>query len=151
MDQRCSSCGAVLPEGQLCEAYFHQMLAWEFEDPRNWDVHHLTVLCYHLQHPHLYSPEGLAYGRSLLKKFVVDNENPQDIRKQAKSTLASDKRTWKVKGTAESQGSYEPHIDWQMNAAHIIEGGISNYIQNIHRWAALIYDQLQEHVAINSD
>jgi hypothetical protein len=121
------------------------MLAWEIEEPKNLQVHHLTVLCYYLQHPALYSPEGLQHGRSLLKKFVVHNEKPQVIRQQAKSTLASDKRTWKIKGTADSHGTYSPPIKWQMTAADIIESGIENYIQNIHRWSRLIYDQLQIH------
>ena len=51
--ERCPECGAVLHDGETCEAYFHQMLFWEAENPANGEVHHLAVLCYHLQHPHL--------------------------------------------------------------------------------------------------
>ncbi|APV45250.1 hypothetical protein Dform_01935 [Dehalogenimonas formicexedens] len=55
----CHECGAELPAGLSCETYFHRALAWDFEDPAGAGaVHHLTVLCYFLQHPSRYSPEG---------------------------------------------------------------------------------------------
>jgi hypothetical protein len=62
----CPHCGAVLPDGGECRTLFDQMLFWENEVPENGAVHHLAVLCYHIQHPHLYSPGGLAESMGLL-------------------------------------------------------------------------------------
>jgi hypothetical protein len=143
MSQECPDCGASLSENQSCEAYFHQMLFWENEEPANGRVHHLMVLCYHLQHPALYSPEGLAYGRQLLKRFVVDGESPQNVRRQMKSQVGSNNRDWKIRASADSQGSYDHPISWRMNAADVVSGGIDNYCQNVEKWAAAIQEQLE--------
>ena len=70
VDNTCPACGANLPGGLTCEDCFHQMLFWENEESLLGEVHHLMVLCYHLQHPHLYSQEGLANAAGLLIDFV---------------------------------------------------------------------------------
>lgn len=67
---RCPECGAVLQGGETCAALFHQMLYWENEQPELGSVHHLMVLCYHLQHPCLLSKAGLDYGVELLRDFL---------------------------------------------------------------------------------
>jgi hypothetical protein len=144
MNQVCPDCGAVLTNGQPCETHFHQMLFWENEDPANWRVHHLTVLCYYLQHPALYSPEGLEHGRHLLKRFIEDGESPEQMRQETKGSAASNNRNWKIKGTADSHGAYNTPIMWQMNAADIVAGGIANYYQNVKRWAATVHKQLND-------
>jgi hypothetical protein len=68
---RCAECGAVLTGVQTCQDYFYRMLYWETEDTRVLDVHHLMVLCYHLQHPSLYTSDGLVMARQLLTEFVT--------------------------------------------------------------------------------
>lgn len=143
MNEVCSDCGAILVEEQPCETYFHQMLFWENEEPENGRVHHLAVLCYHLQHPALYAPEGLAYARQLLKRFVVDGEAPAQVRQQAKEQVASNNRQWKIKGSAGSRGSYPVPIVWRMTAADVVAGGIDNYCENVEKWAATIQKQLE--------
>ena len=67
---RCPDCGAALNDDQPCETYFHQMLYWEAEFPALGVVHHLMVLCYHLQHPHLYSARTLTDAQGMLVDFV---------------------------------------------------------------------------------
>jgi hypothetical protein len=142
MDERCKDCGAILADGALCEGYFHQMLFWEAEEPANGRVHHLTVLCYHLQHPALYSPEGLAYGRQLLRRFVVEGESPQTVRQRSGAAVDSGKRQWKIKGTDESHGFYPVQVSWPMNAADVVAGGIENYCENVKKWAAATHERL---------
>lgn len=66
----CPECGAAWVGQKMCQDDFHQMLFWEAENPAYGEVHHLMVLCYHLQHPSLYSPEGLTEARKLLAEFV---------------------------------------------------------------------------------
>ena len=55
------------------------MLFWEAEKPSLGVVHHLMVLCYHLQHPHLYSPEMLLEARRMLADFVVGSVSPPSV------------------------------------------------------------------------
>src|SRR5688500_17798962 len=91
----CPECGALQDE-QTCEQRFHSAtggLYWESEDPALGVVHHLMVLCYHLQHPSLYSPEGLRFGRQLLADFVEGGVSPQEVRGRERDRLDSGKRT----------------------------------------------------------
>ena len=92
MPDHCPECGAEWRADQTCQDDFHQMLFWEAENPALGEVHHLMVLCYYLQHPSLYSPEGLEYARGLLIAFVEHGAAPQDIRRQNSAQLSSQTR-----------------------------------------------------------
>ncbi|HYO48398.1 MAG TPA: DUF5946 family protein, partial [Chloroflexia bacterium] len=96
--QVCLECGATRHDGDTCTTNFHQMLAWEADNPTFWEVHHLMVLCYHLQHPSLYSPEGLTWATHVLAEFVEHGVTTQEMRKRNHNTLDSSKRKWKVTG-----------------------------------------------------
>ena len=101
--QRCAERGAILINGQTCEDHFHQMLFWEAENPAGGaEVHHLTVLCYHLQHPGRYSPAGLNEARRLLVEFVEHGLSPAEARQRSRARVDSSRRNWKITGTAAS-------------------------------------------------
>ena len=131
----CPECGAVWQNGKSCEDDFHQMLYWESEDPALWEVHHLMVLCYHLQHPNLYSPEGLAWAKDTLVEFVEHDVTTGEIRRRNRTGLDSGKRKWKVKGTPSSHGSYAQPIIWTMTASDVTAGSKSDYCDNVRSWA----------------
>ena len=130
-------------DGRSCEDLFHQMLAWEWDDPANLVVHHLTVLSYHLQHPSLYSPEGLAGAKGLLVGFVERGVSPEEARRALSAKVDSGKRGYKIRGTPESHGSYDPPIRWTKTATDVISGGIEGYIDNVRTWARSILDALR--------
>src|SRR5262245_38185795 len=94
--QICSECGSAWRDRQTCQDHFHQMLYWEFEYPDLGVVHHLMVLCYHLQHPSLYSPEGLRYSMQLLVDFVERGVSPQESRQRSRVIVDSANRKWKI-------------------------------------------------------
>lgn len=45
---------------------------------------------------------------------------------------------WRITGTPESHGSYDPPIEWTMTATDVIEGGIDGYRDNMRAWARSI-------------
>ncbi|MFN8375399.1 MAG: DUF5946 family protein [Anaerolineae bacterium] len=138
----CPECGAVWSNGQTCTDHFHQMLFWEAERPELGVVHHLMVLCYHLQHPSLYSPEGLAYGQQLLHDFVVKGISPAEVRQNRKGEVNSKNRQWKVTARPDARGSYDQPVAWKMTAADVVAGGADAYIDNVRLWASLAHDSL---------
>ena len=120
------------------------MLFWEAEYPADGaEVHHLMVLCYHLQHPSLYSPEGLEEARRLLVEFVADGASPVEVRKHDRARLDSSRRDWKIKAAATSHGSYNRSVVWLMTAADVVAGGSDHYCANVRAWAQLIDEALK--------
>lgn len=122
------------------------MLFWENEDPANGAVHHLMVASYHIQHPSLYSPEGLDYAKQLLESFLVEGKTPAEIRKRSRSEVDSGQRTWKIKGTPDRHGVHPYPVTWTMTAVDVAAGGIENYCTNVDRWARSIYDTLHRSI-----
>jgi hypothetical protein len=143
MAQKCPECGAEWKDGQTCEIDFHQMLFWEAEYPDYGVVHHLMVLCYYLQHPSLYSPEGLNEGKRLLIAFVQDGVSTEEIRRRNKDRVDSGKRDWKIKATTASRGAYTNSVQWPMTAADVTAGGASAYCGNVRKWAQLSLEVLK--------
>jgi hypothetical protein len=143
VEQGCPECGAARHGGDTCTNDFHQMLAWEVENPTFWEVHHLMVLCYHLQHPSLYSPDALTWATHVLAEFVEHGTTTQEIRKRNRNTLDSSNRKWKVTGTPASYGKYEHPVRWEVTAADVIAGGMDNYCENVKAWARSVLDVLK--------
>jgi len=143
LDQTCPECGAVLSEVLTCQDYFHRMLFWEAEHPAyGAQVHHLMVLCFHLQHPSLYSPEGLDYARQLLVEFLEHGAIPEEVRRKHSLDGDSSRRKWKIKGAGDARGTYDHAMRWTMTAADVVAGGVDNYCYNVRHWAISIQDTL---------
>ena len=97
-----------LPPNQTCQDLFHLCLALEFEQPSTYGaVHHLTVLCYYLQH-NLYSPQGWLEGRRLLARFMLEGASPAELRRQEGPRLQSGQRSWRVTGGPPPSGGDRP-------------------------------------------
>ncbi len=142
--QRCPECGASWINASTCEEHFHQMLFWEAEHPAyGAEVHHLMVLCYYLQHPSLYSPDGLTEARRLLVEFVERGASPAEVRQRNQKRVDSSQRDWKIKATATSHGSYDPPVQWTMTAADVATGGADHYCDSVRQWARSINEALK--------
>ncbi len=139
-EERCSECGAAHSSGVTCQADFYQMLYWEAEEPARGEVHHLMVLCYHLQHPSLYSPDGLRHALGLLEDFVARGVSPAEVRQRNRDKVASDQRAWKITARPDAHGAYDQPIAWTMTAADVVAGGADRYCDNVRLWARSIYD-----------
>jgi Family of unknown function (DUF5946) len=141
--QTCPECGSELHNDETCQDYFYQMLFWEAENPNYGVVHHLMVLCYHLQHPSLYSPEGLRQAITLLSDFLERGLTPEQVRKRSRNTVNSSTRIWKITGTPSSHGAYEHPIAWTMTAVYVIEDGKVNYCDSVRTWARSVLEDLE--------
>jgi hypothetical protein len=140
----CPECGAPWSAVDACQTSFHQMGAWEFENPSVIpEAHHLMVLCYHLQHPSLYSPDGLRWARTLLVDFLERGLTTQEVRRRYRAALDSGNRTHKIKGTPESHGAYERPVGWTMTAVDVTNGGAERYVESVKRWAQSVLDCLR--------
>jgi len=120
------------------------MLFWEADYPAyGAEVHHLLVLCYHLQHPSLYSPVGLKAAKQLLLEFVEQRASPAEVRQRYQARVDSSQRDWKITGTPAAHGSYDPPIQWTMTASDVVAGGAENYCDNVRLWARAINERLK--------
>jgi hypothetical protein len=141
--QRCPECKALWQDGKTCQDQFHQMLFWENEFPEYGVVHHLTVLCYHLQHPSLYSPEGLEYSKQLMVDFLERGLSPEEVRRRSRGQVDSGKRAWKVTGSFAGRGAYAHPVQWNMTAGDVTAGGAEQYVEKVRQWAAGILVDLR--------
>jgi hypothetical protein len=118
------------------------MLFWENEDPARGEVHHLMVLCYHLQHPSLYSAEGLRHARGLLTDFVENGLSPEQARNRNRERVDSGKRDWSITARPGDLGAYDRPIQWTMTAADVVAGGVEGYCGNVRGWAKAVYESM---------
>lgn len=137
----CLSCGAPTGPERACQDDFYQMLYWENEDAALGVVHHLTVLCYHLQHPQFYSPAGLRHALGLLDAFI-HGATPAEVRAATRGQVASGTRKWTVTARPGAQGSYPQPVPWRMSAFDVVAAGKSAYIDTVRAWAQSVYDDL---------
>jgi hypothetical protein len=139
----CPECNAPLPDNTTCEDHFHQMLYWEAEYPEYGVVHHLMVLCYHLQHPSLYSSQGLDVGKRLLIDFLERGLTTEEVRQRNRAQVDSGSRDWKITARPDSFGVYERPVHWTMTAADVIARGAERYVASVRDWAQSVFDALQ--------
>jgi hypothetical protein len=119
------------------------MLAWEWEH-QLFAVHHLLVLCYHLQHPRQYSPAGLEGAEKLLVDFVEGGVSPQAMCQQISQQVVSGQREYTIKGTPAAHGAYRHPIQWDMCAADVTHAGVEQYEASVRRWADCTLKALRE-------
>ncbi|HWQ84992.1 MAG TPA: DUF5946 family protein [Anaerolineales bacterium] len=143
-ESSCPECNSPLQDGLTCQDHFHTLLFWENEVPEYGEVHHLTVLCYHLQHPSLYSPEGLIGARQLLTDFLVLGLSPSQVVRRDREIRDSGKRQSRITSRLGQAGSYPVPVKWTMTAADVVAAGKENYIPTVPSWAFTVKQALDE-------
>ncbi|MCA0454163.1 MAG: DUF5946 family protein [Chloroflexi bacterium] len=138
----CPECGAAWDADMTCETTFHQMLYWEHENQANWVVHHLMVLCYYMQHPSLYSQEGVEVGKGLLTAFVKEGRSPAEMREANRDSVNSKNREWKITARPDNKGAYTNPVTWSMHAADVVRRGEAQYVESVREWAKSAYADL---------
>ncbi len=140
---RCPECGARDRDGMTCREHFNQMLAWEFADPSGAGAaHNLTVLSYYLQHPSLYSPEGLQQGMRLLRRFIVDGAPAELVRRQLAGEADSGRRHYRIGGRPGRRADYPHPVAWTLTAPDVTGGGLEGYCDRVRAWARAVFADL---------
>jgi hypothetical protein len=115
---------------------------WEL-DHQLYDLHHLMVLCYYLQHPQLYSREGLAGALALLRRFAVDGAYVVDVREQMRPSVQQGTRTYPITARPDNVGVYSQPVVWTMTAGDVVAGGVEQYYENIRAWTGSVVGALR--------
>jgi hypothetical protein len=140
-ESSCPECRAEWRDGLTCRTCAEQMQVWDFE---HWDiagkVHDLSGLCYHVQHPSLYSSEALAEAISLLADYVERGIQPASAMRRSQDRYRS--RTWSWK-PRDVPASYDHPILWTMTAPDVVRGGFDGYPARVRAWALSIYRSLR--------
>lgn len=141
--QKCQECGSPLIKVNTCQDYFNQMLAWDFEDPSGAGrYHHLTVLCFNLQHPTMYSKEGLEIAKNLLKEFIDMKDSSSYLYKKLNDEF-SKPRDWSIQGNDKNHGKYSVTPKWRIFAYDVVKDGREKYPKHVEEWANEIYKDLK--------
>jgi hypothetical protein len=130
----CPECGAA-----ACREKYGKMLALEFEDPAIFGtVHHITVTCYNLQHPGVFTDEAIAWMRSSLRVIIVDGLSAKELRERARKMSGEG---IKIKRHAEPRE--EPaRVHWSMTVTDIRTDNPEAYHEDIIKWARSILKNL---------
>jgi hypothetical protein len=146
----CPECGSDWSESKTCHDHFNQLLFWELENLVLFQqAHHLSVLSYHLQHPSLYSPEGLSWAIKLLIDYYESDVHPRDSLSRERDNLDSGKRDFKFLGKPGRHGVYQNPVVWSMTIFDVVGSGKENYVSSVNAWAASIYFSLAQSKNLN--
>lgn len=144
-EKLCNECGGKLFDGKVCRDYFEDMITWDFEDFLGaGTVHHLTVLCYNLQHPKSYSKKGLEDAKEFLAEFVLKKSSFEEHDKRNRERLSSAVRDWKIVGTSSDHGKYNNSLEWSIHASDIAIQGKEGYEERVQHWAESVYKDLKD-------
>lgn len=136
----CPLCGAPLgPE--TCEARFHACLALEYEHPTAYGaVHHLTVLCWMLQH-NGYNQQSWLAARHMLAQFVHSHISPAAMRQQnGRSLNGRSPASSLLKGPKLPQFA---SLVWSRTLADVRLDTPEHYVADVRLWASAILADTQ--------
>ena len=139
----CPECNTDWSDNQTCEDYFHMMGFWEL-DHQLYDVHHLMVLSYYLQHPSSLSQEWLVGAKQQLIAYLEQGVTPQEMRKRIAPQVDSGVRQYKISASPESTAHYQHPILWSMRANDVVEAGMDAYYASVQAWASSILEDLRQ-------
>jgi hypothetical protein len=137
----CHQCGGLPMDGKSCREKFEDALALEFGDPVIFSaVHHITVICYNIQHPYDFSEEALEWMKSTLRSIIVDELTGADVREQARKKYNGG---IKVKSKASSD-KMNAKMNWSMTIMDVRTDNAEVYTKDIKTWAKSILNYIHK-------
>jgi hypothetical protein len=115
------------------------MLALEFQDPTVFGaVHHVTVICYNLQHPGPFSDEALDWMRSTLRAIVEEGLSPAELRERSKKRFKGQVKVLRKTPNVPRK------VEWSMTVLDVRTGDPETYVNDVMAWARSILNDLGE-------
>ncbi len=135
----CPECGAPEVDGLTCWQQLAAIGAWEFQDPELLAEHFLTVACYNLQHPAMFTEEALAGLRSAFIDHIDKGLPVEEIRRRAARAYEGKKRVLK------RESERHPVLrQWRLTIADVyISDKPEGAAERVRRWAAAVYSELR--------
>ncbi len=133
MLNKCGKCGAEYGGEEDCRKRFELCLAKEYENPSAYGaVHHLTVICYMLQHNE-YSHRAWLEAREMLRQFVRKGITPARLRRENRAKVDGGRRKWSI-----TQGDKYARFDsivWTRTIADVRLDDPQVYCADVRQWA----------------
>ncbi len=126
----CPECGAP---GDTCHEKFESMLALEFEDPKVFGaVHHLTVICFNLQHSSMFTDESIAWMSSTVQAIVEEGLSPAELRERSVKKFDGKVKVLRKAPRTSSK------IAWSMTVLDVRTDSPEIYVKDVTAWAKSI-------------
>jgi 2'-5' RNA ligase len=130
----CPECGAA-----GCREKFETMLALEFEDPRVFGaVHHVTVICYNLQHPGAFTDEALDWMRSTLRAIIEEGLSASEIRERSRKKFNGHLTVLRKAATKPRD------VGWSMTVMAVRTDSPDVYVKDVTAWAKSILKDMKK-------
>jgi hypothetical protein len=134
-------------EGKTCREAFEELIAREFQYPVCGQVHHLTVLCYDLQHPRQFTPQALAWSQDALRAAVEEGVSPVELRRRARQQFSRKNKPRVIKESspasfAEAGEKDKPAFRWRMTALDALGESAEGHNQRVEAWARSVLADL---------
>jgi hypothetical protein len=119
----CPECG-----GHGCDTAFDECMALEMTDPAFFQLHHLTVAAFMVQHPSRLSAHGWREERGLLAEFLA-GVPPVEVRRRPQPHGPSLTRGAPVR---------LPPVQWSATISGIPRGDSVSYVTAVLAWARTV-------------
>jgi hypothetical protein len=136
----CPDCGAGMKDDLTCQEMYDELLAREFSDPACGKVHHLTVLCYDIQHPGSFSQESLDWSISALTAAVQEQLGGDDLLRVNRKRLAEEKGAAILRKDGSLSEVLRDH--WTMTVADVYAASPEGHADRVRAWARVIVGDL---------
>ena len=130
----CPQCEASYSADETCEERFNACQLQEMADPAYYAVHHLTVLCFMLQH-NRYSRKGWIMARDSVASFLR-GLTPEEARRRYRHVVDSRNRTFSITKGPRLAGVEA--IAWTRTIADVRLDTAEHYRADVRAWAESI-------------
>ena len=117
-------------------------MALEYENPGAFGaVHHLTVVCYMLQH-NAYSRDVWLEARNMLAQFVEEGVSPAAMRGRNRVRFDSAHRSWSI-----TKGAKLPEFEtilWSRTIAGVRLDDPETYCADVQLWATYVLKDTEQ-------